>query len=141
MTESANFFDVDKEHSGAEESEVVIVGVPYDETSTWMKGADKGSYAILEASGQVELYDIETDSEVYLRGIYTDDFVKEKESPEQMVEAVRQRVSGHIADGKFTVVVGGEHSVSIGAVLGHVEVYKDMSVLQLDAHADLRQSY
>lgn len=141
MADSANFFDLDTNYSSLQDSAVVIVGVPYDETSTWVKGADKGPSAILEASTQVELYDIETDSEVYRRGIYTDDFVIEKRSPEQMVQAVRTRVAEHVAGGKFTVLAGGEHSVSIGAVEAHAAACQNMSVLQLDAHADLRQSY
>jgi agmatinase len=120
---------------------VAIVPVPYDGTSTWLKGADKGPQAIIEASANMELYDIETDSEVYRKGIFTDRPVEQKLSPEDMVEAVRQKVREHIRKDRFTVVIGGEHSVSIGSVMAHVEGYGDITVLQLDAHCDLRDKY
>jgi agmatinase len=138
---AANFGGLPPEYSGARDSRVVIVPVPYDGTSTWVKGADKGPGAILSASANLELYDIETDSQVYLDGIYTDEAVREDCSPEAMVEAVRCRVQGHLANRKLTVVVGGEHSVSVGAVQAHVDRYPGLSVLQLDAHADLRDEY
>jgi agmatinase len=115
--------------------------VPYDGTSTWVKGADKGPAAILKASANLELYDIETDSQVYLDGICTDEAVTEDRSPEAMIEAVRRRVQGHLVNRKLTVVVGGEHSVSVGAVQAHVGRYPGLSVLQLDAHSDLRDEY
>ena len=89
----------------------------------------------------MEWYDIETNSQVYLHGIFTDEPVTEASSPEQMVDAVRSRVQGHLASGKFVVVVGGEHSVSIGAIQAHVHQFPGVSVLQLDAHSDLRQEY
>lgn len=120
---------------------MVIVPVPYDRTSTWLKGADKGPAAIIEASANMELYDIETDSEVYKKGIFTDEALPVELSPEEMVEAVRGRVENYIKQGKFVVVLGGEHSVSIGAIRAHCESNQDVSVLQLDAHSDLREEY
>jgi agmatinase len=138
---SANFGGLPPEHSGAADSRIAIVPVPYDATSTWHKGADQGPAAILRASANMELYDIETDSQVYLEGIFTDEPVTENRSPEAMVEAVRRRVQGHVANRKLAVVVGGEHSVSVGAVQAHVDRYPGLSVLQLDAHSDLRDEY
>lgn len=120
---------------------VVIVPVPYDGTSTWIKGADKGPDALMNASAYLELYDIETDSEVYRQGVATDKPVTEARSPEEMVRAVEQRVAFHLKEGKFCVVLGGEHSVSVGTINAHAAKYPDMAVLQLDAHTDLRQSY
>ncbi len=140
-TVPANFGGLPPQYSGAADSRTVIVPVPYDATSTWHKGADQGPAAILKASANMELYDIETDSQVYLDGIFTDEPVTEDRSPEAMVEAVRHRVQGHLANRKLTVVVGGEHSVSIGAVQAHVGRYPGLSVLQLDAHSDLRNEY
>ena len=75
-----------------QESGIIIVPVPYDETSTWMKGADKGPDAILEASVNLEFYDIETSSEAHLKGIYTVDPVLEKETPEKLVNDVYDRI-------------------------------------------------
>jgi agmatinase len=89
----------------------------------------------------MELYDIESDSEPYKIGIFTDKTVEEKSSPENMVEAVRKRVEGHIEKGKFTVVIGGEHSVSIGTIKAHIGKNSNVTVLQLDAHSDLRDEY
>jgi len=123
------------------DARIVILLVPYDKTSTWIKGADKGPAAIIEASANMELYDIETDSQVYLKGIFTDKPVSCKGSPGNMSKKVEQRVSSHIEDGKFVVVIGGEHSVSIGAIAAHHKKYKNISVLQLDAHSDLRDEY
>jgi agmatinase len=122
-------------------SRIVIVPVPYDGTSTWGKGADKGPQAIIEASANMELYDIETDSEVYRENIYTVRPLRCKKKVEDMVVQVRQQISRLIDKDKFTIVLGGEHSVSIGAVEAHAKKFKNMSVLQLDAHADLRDEY
>lgn len=124
-----------------ESSKIVILPVPYDETSTWIKGADKGPDAIIEASANMELYDIETDSEVYKRGIYTSAPIKEKRSPKAMVDEVRNVVKENIRKDKFIVLLGGEHSVSIGSIMAHSEEYNNLSVLQFDAHSDLRQDF
>ena len=141
MAQAGNFGDLPSQYSSIEDAKVVVIPVPYDGTSTWTKGADKGPAAITEASANMELYDIETDSEVYKQGIFTDEAVEESCSVEEMVEAVRRRVKGHIEEGRFAVVIGGEHSVSIGAIKAHVENYGDIMVLQLDAHTDLREEY
>ncbi len=133
-----NFGDLPGEYSEKETSAFVIIPVPYDGTSTWMKGADKGPLAILEASCNMELYDIETDSEAYLQGIYTAPPVTENESPSKMVDAVYKEVKKYLEAGKFPVVTGGEHSVSIGSIKAFAEHFQNISVLQLDAHSDLR---
>lgn len=124
-----------------EASPIVVLPIPYDGTSTWLKGADKGPEALLEASANMELYDIETDSEVWLKGIHTAEPVLENESPEAMVAAVRSRVDAYLTQGKLVVGVGGEHSVTIGTVQAYADHYKDLCVLQIDAHADLRDAY
>jgi agmatinase len=124
-----------------ETSPIVILPVPYDGTSTWVKGADKGPEALLEASANMELYDIETDSEVWKVGIHTDAPVTANESPEAMVEAVRERVDALLQQEKFVVTVGGEHSVTIGAVQAYAQHWPDLTVLQIDAHTDLRPEY
>lgn len=122
-------------------SEIIIVPVPYDATSTWMKGADKGPDAILEASVNLEFYDVETSTEVHLKGIHTVDPVTRNESPALMIKAVDNRITGILTDKKFPVIIGGNHSVSIGAFIAFARHYKNLSILQLDAHADLRQRY
>ncbi|HDP76085.1 MAG TPA: agmatinase [Bacteroidales bacterium] len=136
-----HYGDLPKPYCEFETSKVAIVPVPYDGTSTWIKGADKGPKALLDASANMEIYDIETDSEVYKIGIYTDKPITEDSSPEAMVEAVKERTLSLIDKGKFTVIIGGEHSVSIGTIQAHAQKYKNLSVLQIDAHTDLRNSY
>ena len=115
--------------------------MPYDGTSTWQKGADRGPAAIVAASAQVELYDIETSSEVYRVGIHTQEPLTEAGTPEGMTAAVRERVEAALASSRFPVLLGGEHSVSLGAVQACAGRYPGLSVLQLDAHTDLRPEY
>jgi agmatinase len=141
MTEAINFAALPEKYSALENAEVVIIPVPYDRTSTWMKGADKGPAAIIEASANMELYDIETDSEVYRKGIFTDKPLVCEGPPEGMIDAVATKAAYYIEKGKFTVVIGGEHSVSIGSIKAQAENNRDITVLQLDAHADLRPEY
>ena len=122
-------------------SRIILLPVPYDETSTWMKGADKGPDAIMDASVNLEFYDVETASEVHKHGIHTVEPVTEKSSPEALVKEVYTRTARLLADKKFPVIVGGNHTVSIGSIKAFSEHYEDLTVLQLDAHSDLRQEY
>jgi agmatinase len=122
-------------------SQIIIVPVPYDETSTWIKGADKGPEAIMEASVNLEFYDVETGSEAHLKGIHTIEPINVRSSPEELVNAVHKKVGELLAVHKFPVIVGGNHTVSIGSIKAFSEYFGNMSVLQLDAHTDLRQEY
>lgn len=123
----------------------VILPVPYDLSSSWMKGADRGPRALLEASAYVELYDIETESQPWLRGIETAAPVECEEPPEELTRLVHRRVAEVLGRGAMPVVLGGEHSVTIGAVEATAAASKAagraFSVLQVDAHADTRDSY
>ncbi|MDO4756152.1 MAG: agmatinase [Parabacteroides sp.] len=124
-----------------ETAAIAILPVPYDGTSTWMKGADLGPEALLEASVNLEFYDIETQSEVYKKGIATLEPVLTNSTPEAMADDVQQRMDVILSDGKFPVLIGGEHSVSIGAFRAVAQHYPDFSILQLDAHSDMRDEY
>ncbi|CCZ81369.1 agmatinase [Odoribacter laneus] len=139
--EKLNYGGLDNEFTAYENARIVILPVPYDGTSTWLKGADKGPQAILEASANMELYDIETDSEVYTQGIATLEAVTEDQSPEAMSDAVEKQVDAILMDKKFPVLLGGEHSVSIGSIRAFAKHYENFSVLQLDAHSDMRDNY
>lgn len=141
MTKVTSFGNLPEDCSTLNSAKVVIVPVPYDQTSTWIKGAGKAPAAIIEASANMELYDIETDSEVYKKGIFTAEALATRSSPEEMVQVVRAKVETYIKENKFVVVLGGEHSVSIGAIMAHSQSNKDFTVLQLDAHCDLRNEY
>ena len=130
------------ENATYENSNVVLVKVHYDGTSTWGTGADKGPELFLDASENMELYDIETDTEPYLQGVYMAGEVSEKSSPEKMVEAVYQKTKELVKDReKLFTLIGGEHSVSIGSIRAVGEEYHNLTVLQLDAHTDLRPEY
>jgi agmatinase len=124
-----------------EEASVVVLPVPYDGTSTWMKGSSRGPEAILEASAYMELYDIETDSEIFRRGIVTMEPILCPGDPAEMVNIVYETAKALSNKSKFIVGIGGEHSVSIGLVRAAAEAYNNLSVLQFDAHADTRDSY
>ena len=104
--EKLNYGGLDNEFTAYENARIVILPVPYDGTSTWLKGADKGPQAILEASANMELYDIETDSEVYTQGIATLEAVTEDQSPEAMSDAVEKQVDAILMDKKFPVLLG-----------------------------------
>lgn len=132
---------IPEEFAKLESAKIVLIPVPYDGTSTWQKGADKGPKAFLDASENMELYDIETDTEVYKQGVHLADAITENGSPETMVEAVHQTVKKHIKKNKFVTIFGGEHSVSIGTIRAFNEMYPNLTVLHIDAHADLRKSY
>jgi len=118
-----------------------IIPVPYDQTSTWRKGADRGPAALLDASGTIELYDIQTNSEPWKRGIVTLPPILHDGGPEELAELVRARAAEVLANGSLPVVIGGEHSVTIGAVEAAAETFPGVGVLQIDAHGDTRESY
>ena len=141
MTINKTYAGIPQEYGNLSTSKIVLIPVPYDGTSTWQKGADKGPQAFLEASENMELYDIETDSEVYREGVYLADAITEKSSPEAMVEVVHQETKKYINRNKFVTIFGGEHSVSIGTIRAFNECFNNISVLHIDAHADLRKEY
>lgn len=119
-----------------------VVPVGYDLTSTYQPGSRRGPTAIIEASTNMELYDEELKKETYLAGIYTTLPVEiDARGPKNMINAVRKKISKIIALDKIPVMLGGEHSITFGAVQALKEKYPKLSVLQLDAHADLRDSY
>ena len=139
--QTRTYAGISKEFSKLETSKIVLIPVPYDGTSTWQKGADQGPEAFLHASENMELYDIETKTEVYKHGVYLTNPITENSSPEAMVDAVHQATKNYIKKNKFVTVFGGEHSVSIGTVRAFNDMYPSLTVLQLDAHADLRKTY
>jgi len=141
MSTSKNYAGISDEFAQLEKSKIILIPVPYDGTSTWGKGADKGPEAFLEASENMELYDIETDSEVYKQGIHLTEPVTENSSPEAMVKEVHNITKDFIKRNKFVTLFGGEHSISIGSIRAFNECFDNLTVLHIDAHADLRESY
>lgn len=134
------FGDFSAEFTNPTTASAVIIPVPFDATSTWVKGADKGPAAILNASPHLEFYDIETQTEVFRHGIYTQQPIRATEV-EKLVEKVENAVGYWLDAGKFPVVLGGEHSVSIGAFRAVAQRFSELTILQLDAHSDLRDEY
>jgi agmatinase len=122
------------------QASVVILPVPFDKTSTWIKGADKGPAAIIEASRYLEFYDIETDSEVLKKGIFTAPPINSSSSS-LLIKKTDSAVSKYLKDNKFVVTLGGEHSISVGVIKSYARRYKSLSILHLDAHADSRDIY
>ena len=136
-----NYAGIPDKYARLDDAKVVLIPVPYDGTSTWQKGADKGPDAFLEASENMELFDIETRTEVYKKGVYLAPPVTENSSPEKMVEAVHKTTKNYLKQDKFVTLFGGEHSISIGSIRAFNEAFEDLTVVQLDAHADLRPEY
>ena len=141
MKTNITYAGISENYAALETSKIVLIPVPYDGTSTWGKGADKGPEAFLEASENMELYDIETDSEVYKNGVFLSEPVSVNATPEAMVDAVHQETKRFIKKNKFVTIFGGEHSISIGTIRAFNEMFSNLTVLHIDAHADLRKSY
>jgi agmatinase len=138
----AGFGGLPPEYSAYANARYAILPVPYDQTSTWLRGAEKGPEALLEASTHMELYDMETNSEPYRAGIYTDQPLISADPPDVLFGQVLARARQLLADGKFLITIGGNHCVPIGASKACCErISGPVSVLQIDAHADLRPSY
>ncbi len=126
-----------------EESRAVVMQVPYDGTTSFRAGTREGPHAIITASRQLELFDRELGRDIAEEvGIHTlPEMEPDTGSAEKTVRRVEEMAGDVLAGGKFPVMLGGEHSVSAGAVAALAKKYKDLSVLQIDAHADLRDEY
>lgn len=135
------FAGIENKYAEFDAAAVLLQSIPYDGTSTWGKGADKGFASFLEAAENMEVYDIETDSEVYTKGIHVLPELTNFSSPKDMFQKVHQNSKKLLETGKFLTSFGGEHSVSIGIIKAFYEKFPDITILQLDAHADLRPTY
>jgi len=133
------FLGLSEEKADFNRARVALLPIPFERTTTYLKGTKRGPKAIIEASSNVELYDEELRVEPYKIGITT--LAPLRPSKNNLVEDVCQASLRFLKKGKFLVSLGGEHSISIGLVRAHKELFPNLSVLQLDAHADLRESY
>ena len=121
---------------------VAILPVPYEGTVSYGRGTAGGPQAILDASEQLELYDEKMQAEPFRCGIWTaPPLAIPPEGGEAMVRTVEARVSELLQAGKWVVMLGGEHSITVGGVRAAAERHENLQVVQLDAHADLRDSY
>lgn len=123
-----------------EHAKIVLIPVPFDKTTTYRQGTDLGPTALIEASRNLELYDIETDSEVYKKGIYTSEAISSDNSDE-MLQKTYEATKKYLDQDKFIGVLGGEHSISFAPIKAFKEKYPTLTVLQFDAHADLQRAY
>ncbi|MDT5059955.1 MAG: agmatinase [Acidobacteriota bacterium] len=131
----------EEEFSSFEGARVVVWPISYEGTVSYGTGTGRGAEAIIEASRNMELYDEETDAEVYRLGIHTLDESPSVDPPARMMESLLERARELVTTGKFITMIGGEHSVSAPVIRAHAERYDNLSVLQIDAHADLREAY
>ncbi len=142
MNENLNFGGIEPPYNDPDKAKITVIPVPYDLTTTYISGTRKGPQAILEASKHMELYDEELLKETYRVGIYTRQPIPvEDEQPEAMLQMVSETLSPDSNPERLQVLIGGEHSISLAPIQEWLKVYPDMSVLQLDAHADLRDTY
>ncbi|MFN3910235.1 MAG: agmatinase [Candidatus Anstonellaceae archaeon] len=124
-------------------SKAIIIQAPYEGTSTYGQGQSLGPKAIIEASSQVETYDIELKEDYIDRvGINTSEPLKiEKLKVEDAIDEVYKKTLSVFKDEKFPIILGGEHSITLGPIKAAVEFFKDITILQIDAHADMRNEY
>jgi len=135
------FAGIEEKYAEKNNAAIYLQSIPYDGTSTWGKGADKGFEAFMDAAENMELYDIETNIEVYKQGIHTLPQAPSFDSPEAMYAYTYENTKALLKEGKFLTFFGGEHSISIGPIKAHYEHFDNLTILQIDAHADLRPSY
>jgi agmatinase len=137
-----NFGGIDEEqYSGFDAAKILLLPVSYEGTVSYGTGTGNGAMAIVDASRNMELYDDETDSETYKVGIHTLAEFAARSSPEAMMSDLYTYTKELLRSDKFLCMLGGEHSISAPVITAHNEKYYDLSVLQIDAHADLRDSY
>lgn len=137
-----NFGGIDEDGlSSFDGSRILILPVSYEGTVSYGTGTGQGAMAIVDASRNMELYEEETDTEVYRLGIHTLPEFVPRPTPELMMSELYEHAKKLIGSGKFLCMLGGEHSVSAPIIKAHAEKYHNMSVLQIDAHADLRDTY
>ncbi len=138
-----NFLAIEKEYSNYTDSQIVILSAPLEKTVSYGKGTGKGPEEILKASHYVEFYDEEQKRELcFEKGICTLEPINlQKLSIEKCLDKIHKEVAKHIDAGKFVVTLGGEHSLSTAPIMAHFERFPNLSILQIDAHSDLRQNY
>ncbi len=136
------FLALTPEQSALETARVALIPVPYDSTTSYRGGARDGPAGIIAASAQMEDYDLELDLDVASLGIHTMPAIEpHMGGPREMAQRVHDAVAACIAPGRTVGVLGGEHSLTAGSVQAHFETFPSLSVLYLDAHADLRDEY
>jgi agmatinase len=128
------------EFAGLDVAKVVILPIPFDKTTTYTQGADRGPAALIEASRNMEMYDVESNSEPYLIGIHTAAPIL-AETSKEMIRLTQESAFSFLKKGKFIVGLGGEHAITPPLVAAQAQIHDNFSILQFDAHADLVPAY
>lgn len=139
----SNFLGLEARHSRFESSRIAVLPAPYEHTVSYGGGTARGPSAIVHASHFVEFYDEELDRELcFETGIVTVPSVAfGRRTNRSALQLLERHVEGLLARGKWVMTLGGEHTISFAPIAAHLRRYPDLSVLQLDAHSDLRDSY
>lgn len=119
----------------------VIIPVPFEKTTTYLRGTKSAPSAIIKASANIELYDEEIEREPAEFGIATLRATRSHKTTTEVLKAVKKCVKSVVRQNKIPVMIGGEHTLSLASFWALKEKYNKISFLQLDAHADLRESY
>jgi len=141
MGTGRNFLDLPAELADPRSARYAVLPVPYEATVSYAKGTAAGPQAIIEASWQVEYLDEELGIEFARAGVATCEPVAPADSPDEQMRRVRAAAEPIVRAGKFLLTLGGEHSITAPIVSAVADHHGEISVLQLDAHADLRDSY
>ncbi len=138
-----NFLGLNSSQTSYAKSRVVVLPLPYEATTSYGAGTRFGPEAIINASAQVELYDRHSECEASEHlGIHTAaPLFPDFSSPQAMIDEIASCASSMQADGKFVLGLGGEHTVTVGLLRAAARKNPDICMLQIDAHADLRNSY
>lgn len=129
--ENLTDFDTSKYH---------VLCVAYAETVSYIKGSENAPLAIIKASEQVELFDLHTQSEPYLKGISMSE-INTDTNIKELLKMIEEEITQCLKFNKFTVMLGGEHSISHGAIMACKNQFKELCILQIDAHSDLKEHY
>jgi len=135
------FLDLPPERRDQATARYAVLPVPYEGTVSYESGTADGPAAIMRASQQVELFDEELCDDFSPAGIFTCDAVEPADNPPEQMRRIKQAALDILRTGKFMLTIGGEHSITIPLVEAVSEIHGPVSVLQIDAHADLRDSY
>lgn len=134
-----SFLGLDNTEVSYDKAKFIVVPVPYDSTESYRAGSRNGPHQVIDASRYIELFDLESQSEPYKKGIYTlEEMEVIKGNPLEMLDRIRNVVKKLLNENKTPILIGGEHTISLGAIMAFD---KDVVVIDLDAHSDLRNSY
>src|SRR3989338_8598831 len=137
-----NFLGLESHYSTYEKSKVVILPAPFEASTSYQTGTKEGPKAILEASQQVETYDIELTTHFHTVGIHTASSLNfSSKTAEQACQMLYEKTKKVLADQKWPVMLGGEHTISYGFFRALFEKYPTLSLFHIDAHADMREAY